>query len=54
MSNELVNKILKELNQGLKLLYGDKLKGVFLFGSYARGEQDPESDFDVLIVLTLP
>jgi len=24
---------------------------VYVFGSYARGEADPESDFDVLIVL---
>jgi predicted nucleotidyltransferase len=51
MPDELVSKILKELKRGLKLLYSDQLKGVFLFGSYARGEQDPESDFDVLIVL---
>lgn len=51
MYNKSVNAILAELNQGLKLLYGEELKGVYLFGSYARGEQDAESDFDVLIVL---
>jgi Nucleotidyltransferase domain. len=32
-------------------LYGQRLKGVYLFGSYARGDYDDNSDVDVLIVL---
>ncbi|MBF0539519.1 MAG: nucleotidyltransferase domain-containing protein [Nitrospirae bacterium] len=28
-----------------------RLRGVYLFGSYARGDSDQESDVDVLIVL---
>lgn len=40
-----------ELNKELRLIYGNQLVGVYLFGSYARGEQDPESDLDILIVL---
>jgi len=40
-----------ELKAGLSQLYRDQLKGVYLYGSYARGEQDAESDVDVLIVL---
>jgi len=32
-------------------VYGDRLKGTYLFGSYARGEADQESDLDILIVL---
>ena len=43
--------ILKEIHCGLNLLYKRRLKGVYLFGSYARGEEGPESDLDVLIVL---
>jgi len=39
------------LAQGLSRLYGDRLRGVYLYGSYARGREDPESDLDVLIVL---
>jgi predicted nucleotidyltransferase len=46
-----VKSLLTEMRQGLEELYGPRLCGVFLFGSYARGEEDAESDVDVLIVL---
>jgi predicted nucleotidyltransferase len=46
-----VRGILAEFRQGLELLYGKRLVGVYLFGSYTRGEAEPESDVDVLIVL---
>ena len=32
-------------------MYGERLKGVYLYGSYAREEADPESDVDILVVL---
>jgi uncharacterized protein len=31
--------------------YGDRLKGVYLFGSRARGDHTPESDADLVVVL---
>ncbi|WP_295440804.1 nucleotidyltransferase domain-containing protein [uncultured Thiodictyon sp.] len=40
-----------ELRSGLSAIYGPRLKGLFLFGSYARGQAQPESDLDVLVVL---
>lgn len=43
--------LLTEYKQGLLSLYGDRLAGVRLFGSYARLEAQPESDVDILIVL---
>ncbi len=46
-----IKKLLVELKAALQDLYGDRLKGVYLYGSYARGEADEESDVDVLIVL---
>ena len=46
-----IAQILKELKDRLSALYGERLKGVYLFGSYARNEADEESDVDVLIVL---
>lgn len=32
-------------------LYGGNLRGVMLFGSWARGDATPESDIDLLVVL---
>lgn len=31
--------------------YGERLKGLYLFGSRARGDHTPESDADVAVVL---
>ena len=42
---------MKELKEGLVQIYGDKLKAVYLYGSYARGNAQPDSDLDVMIVL---
>jgi predicted nucleotidyltransferase len=46
-----IQKILKELKQGLAKLYGKRLKGLYLYGSYARGDYREGSDLDVLVVL---
>ncbi len=47
-----IRKLMKELKEGLVRIYGDRLKGVYLFGSYARGEaHPPDSDIDVMLVL---
>jgi len=48
---ERVGLLLAELKVGLTSLYGRRLKSLYLFGSYARGQEEPESDVDVLIVL---
>ncbi len=48
-----IKKILRELKKGLAAIYGEQLKAVILFGSYARGDaHPPDSDIDVMIVLT--
>ena len=46
-----IQKLLQELKQGLIHLYGERLKGVYLYGSYARGDFQEGSDLDVLVVL---
>jgi predicted nucleotidyltransferase len=49
--NTKVRSILGELKTRLLALYGERLRGVYLFGSHARDEANEESDADVLIVL---
>jgi len=46
-----IKNLLAELKQGLTKIYGDRLKAVYLFGSYARGDHHEGSDLDVMIVL---
>jgi predicted nucleotidyltransferase len=45
--------ILKHLAVQIKELFGDKLKDIILFGSYARGDYDDESDIDVMILVDI-
>jgi predicted nucleotidyltransferase len=47
-----IQDLLAELKQGLAKIYGDRLKAVYLFGSYARGDYQDGSDMDVMIVLS--
>ena len=42
---------LRDLKEALYQIYGDNLSGVYLYGSYADGEEDAESDLDVAIIL---
>jgi len=42
--------ILSEVKKKLKKLYGPKLFDVILYGSYARGDYDQNSDIDLLVV----
>jgi uncharacterized protein len=52
--NAILQPILDPLKQNLTALYGDRLIHLTLFGSQARGDQSPESDIDVLVVLRSP
>jgi len=46
-----VKSLMAKLKKGLAELYGPRLKAVILFGSYARGDYNKNSDLDVMIVL---
>jgi predicted nucleotidyltransferase len=47
--NEL-NIILSKVAVKSKEVFGEKLDSVILYGSYARGDYDSESDIDVMII----
>ena len=45
------NELLSRLKAPLAEAFGDRLRGVILYGSEARGEAAPDSDIDVLVLL---
>ncbi|MFH1177369.1 MAG: nucleotidyltransferase domain-containing protein [Acidobacteriota bacterium] len=47
----MLSALLAELRRRLKELYGPRLIQLVLFGSRARGDDEPGSDIDVLVVL---
>lgn len=44
-------KAVAEVKQSIQALVGDRLKGLILFGSKAKGDFDPESDVDLAILV---
>ena len=46
--------LLARIKSRLQAVYGDRLRGVVLYGSEARREATPDSDVDILILLTGP
>jgi predicted nucleotidyltransferase len=46
--------LLKRIKTLLDPAFGSRLRGVVLYGSEARGEATPDSDIDVLVLLTGP
>ena len=48
-----INESLTKIRDFSQSLFGNKLEAVILFGSYARGDFDEESDVDVMIIVNL-
>lgn len=46
-----IRELLRAFKKGLDGLYGERLEGLYLFGSHARGEAQLDSDVDLVVVL---
>ena len=47
-------RVLQEIRARLARAHGDRLRGVVLYGSEARGDADADSDIDLLVLLRGP
>lgn len=47
-----LNKIKIQLIKELKVLFGNNLQRIILFGSYARGNYNQESDIDIFVLVS--
>jgi predicted nucleotidyltransferase len=52
--DERINRITIAVTEGARNIFGDKLVSVILYGSYARGDYDTESDVDIMLLIDLP
>ena len=48
------DRLLQQIKNNIRQAYGDRLKGIVLYGSLARGDEDDDSDIDLLVLLTGP
>jgi len=51
IGHERLQELLDRLLPQLKTIFQDKLHRVILYGSYARGNEDIESDLDILVLV---
>ena len=49
-----LNYITQSVKDAAQFMFADSLYKVILFGSYARGDYDSESDIDIMILLDIP
>ncbi len=45
------DKVTKELARALREKLGEEVRGIILFGSRARGDFYPDSDYDVIVLV---
>ena len=53
-SQTTLNQITSKVVQAARDSLGDKLDKVILYGSYARGDYDDDSDIDIMVLADIP
>ena len=46
-----IDMVIREFKSRTKKLYGNKLKNIILYGSWARNEANEHSDIDLLVII---
>jgi predicted nucleotidyltransferase len=46
-------RVIDDLRLVLQTIFGAKCKKIMLYGSYARGEQEPFSDMDIMVIVDM-
>ena len=54
MINSKLHTITSAFAEACKKIYGSRLESIILFGSCARGDDEPDSDMDLLVLLNVP
>lgn len=49
-----VREVVQNYSLEAKRIFGSQLKAVILYGSYARGDFDRDSDIDIMVLLDIP
>lgn len=52
-NNNKIQSVLDDFIDEAKSIYGRDLKKVILFGSYARNEQNPDADIDLITIVRM-
>ena len=47
-------KLLNQIKDRLRDAHGERLQGIILYGSEARGDAEPDSDIDLMVLLRGP
>lgn len=51
IKNQNIVNLLNDLEAGIRSIYKNEVKKIILFGSYARGNNEDDSDVDVMVLL---